>query len=90
MSSREMENISFTILDNETKFWKKRKHNIVATKEVHIQMFFRCFSREWKTGERYKAKSIGDRAEPCPTPTLMLKEGKIKSFQQYWVFLPTR
>ena len=34
----------------------------------------------WKIRERYKAKSIGERAEPCPTPMSMLKKGKEKLF----------
>ena len=72
-------------------FWETNNPSSTKEiKEIGIFRFFRCFSREWKTEERYKAESIGDRAEPFPTPTLKLKEGEIKSFQQYWVFLPTR
>ena len=33
---------------------------------------------------------MGDKAEPCPTPTLTLKEEEEKLFQRYFVFLPTR
>ncbi len=45
---------------------------------MKIGMFriFRCFSKIWNTEERYKAERIGESAEPCPTPTLMLKIGE--------------
>ena len=33
---------------------------------------------------------MGDRAEPCPTPTLMLWMGEEKLFHKYVVFLLTR
>jgi len=33
---------------------------------------------------------IGERAEPCPTPTSILQREKEKLFQRYIVFLPTR
>ena len=36
--------------------------------EIFKSRFFKCFSRN---GEKYKAKRIGKRAKPWPTPTLM-------------------
>jgi len=33
---------------------------------------------------------MGEKAEPCPTPTLTLKKGDEKLFQKYQVFLPTK
>ena len=44
----------------------------------------------WKTGEIYKADNIGERAEPCSIPTLILKKWEEKLFQLYCVFLLTR
>ena len=51
---------------------------------------FKWFSRMWRKGARYKAERIGDRTEPCPTPTSTLKNGEEKLFQKYWVLLPMR
>jgi len=64
-------------------FWETNKP--LSTKEIiEIEIFriFRYFSNEWKTGERYRAERIGERAESWPTPTLILKEGEIELFQQ--------
>ena len=33
---------------------------------------------------------MGDKAEPCPTPTLTSKKKEEKLFHIYWVFLPIR
>ena len=33
---------------------------------------------------------MGDKTDPCPIPTLMLKNGEENFFQKYQVFLPTR
>ena len=33
---------------------------------------------------------MGDKAEPCPIPTLTLKKEEEKLFQRYFVFLPTK
>ena len=41
--------------------------------ETGIFRFFKHFSRIWKTREIYKADKIRERAEPCPIPTLTLK-----------------
>jgi len=45
-------------------------------------------------GARYRAERmgerIGERTEPCPTPTSTLKNGEEKLFQKYCIFLPTR
>ena len=39
MWSREVKNISFPMFDNKTKFQKKRQNDIIATKNVRIQMW---------------------------------------------------
>jgi len=36
--------------------------------------FFKCFSRIWRNGERYKTERMGERADPWPTPILMSKK----------------
>ena len=41
-------------------------------------------------GARYNADKIGDRVEPCPTPTSTLKNEDKKLFQKYQVFLQTK
>ena len=33
---------------------------------------------------------MGERAEPCPTPILTLKNGEKNLFQKYLVFLPIK
>ena len=55
--------------------------------ETGIFRFFNLFSKIWKIGNKYNASK---RAEPCPTPTSMLKKEKEKLFHKYFVFLPTR
>ena len=62
----------------------------LSTKERMETGIFKRFSRMWRTGARYKADKIGDRAEPCPTPTSTLKKDEEKLFQRYQVFLSTR
>jgi len=42
-------------------------------KETGILRFFKCFSRIWKTDKIYKADKMGEKANPYPTPTSMLK-----------------
>jgi len=59
-------------------------------KEIGILRFFKCFSRMWKIGERYKADKMGERAKPCLTPILILQKGEEKLFYKYFVFLPIR
>ena len=49
--------------------------------EIRIFRFFNFFSKVWKIRERYKANKIGDKAEPCPTTTSILKKEKEKLFQ---------
>jgi len=58
--------------------------------ETGILRFFKQFSRIYNREERYKAKKMEERAEPCPTPISMLKNGEEKLFQKYCVFLLTR
>ena len=58
--------------------------------ETGIFRFFNIFSKIWKTGDKYNADRIGERAEPWPTPTSKLKKGEEKLFQKYFVFLLTR
>ena len=47
--------------------------------EIGIFKFFRCFSKIYNKGERYKVDKIGERMESWPTPTFMLKinDGKL-------------
>ena len=57
---------------------------LLSTKErmeMGIFRIFKQFSRIWRTEARYKADEMGDRAEPCPTPTLTLKKGEENLFQ---------
>ena len=49
--------------------------------EMGIFRFLRCFSRIYKNRVKYKAERIGERADPWPTPMLILKSGDSKSFQ---------
>ena len=49
--------------------------------EMGIFRFLRCFSRIYKNRVKYKAERIGERADPWPTPILILKSGDSKSFQ---------
>ena len=48
--------------------------------EMGIFIFFKCFSRIYKKGVRYKAERIGERADPWPTPTLTSKLGEENLF----------
>ena len=57
---------------------------------TEVFRFFKQFSRMWRKEARYKAKRIEDKAKHCPTPMLILKNGKEKLFQKYWVLLPMR
>ena len=50
--------------------------------ETGILKFFRCFSKINRKGERYKADKMGERVEPWPTPTFMLKIGEEKLFHR--------
>jgi len=58
--------------------------------EIGIFRFFRCFSRMYKNGVRYKAERIGERADPWPTPTLTSNMGKKRSFTKKEVTLGLR
>ena len=51
--------------------------------ETEIFRFFKWFSKICIKEARYKAERMGDRAKPCPTPTLTLKNGEEKLFQKY-------
>jgi len=68
----------------------KRLSSIKEMTKIEFFIFFNFFSRIWKTGIKYRADQMGKRAEPWPTPTLILKNGEEKLFQKYLVFLPTR
>ena len=48
--------------------------------EMGIFRFFKCFSRMYKNGVRYKAERMGERADPWPTPTLTSNIGEERSF----------
>jgi len=48
--------------------------------ETGILRFLSQFSRIYRKGERYKEERIGERADPCPTPTLTSDIGKEKLF----------
>jgi len=48
--------------------------------EMGIFKFFRCFSKIYNKGERYKADKIRERVESWPTPTFMLKIDDRKLF----------
>ena len=48
----------------------------MSTNEIKIFKFFKCFSKIWKIGERYKAERIGARADSYPTPMSTLKKEK--------------
>ena len=48
--------------------------------EMGIFKIFNHFSRIYRNGVRYKAKRIGERADPWPTPTLTSKLGEEKLF----------
>jgi len=54
---------------------------------IGIERFFVLFSSIWKTGVMKRADKIGKRADFWPTSILVLKKGKIKLFQIYWVCL---
>jgi len=67
--------------------------SLLSTKEITETGIFRFFdlcSIMWKTGNKYNANRIGERAEPWLTPILTLKKGTEKLFQKYLVFLSTR
>jgi len=48
--------------------------------EMRIFRFFKCFSRMYENGERYKAERMGERADPWPTPTLTSNIGEERLF----------
>ena len=48
--------------------------------EMGIFKFFRCFSRIYKSRVRYKAKRMGERADPWPTPTLTSNVREVRLF----------
>ena len=58
----------------------KRLSFIKERVETGIFRFFNCFSKIWKIEERYKAERIGERVDPCLTPTSTLKKGEEKLF----------
>ena len=49
----------------------KRPSSTKKMKKVGILRFFKQFSRIYIKGKRYRVDKMDDRAEPCPTPTLM-------------------
>src|SRR5271154_5300661 len=48
------------------------------------------FSKWNSSRARYKPDSMGDRDEPCPTPTLVVISSEISPFQRYFVRLFSR
>jgi len=48
--------------------------------ETGILRFLSQFSRIYRKGERYKEERIGERADPCLTPTLTSDIGEEKPF----------
>ena len=48
-----------------------------------IFRIFKQFSKIWRIREMYKVNKIGERAEPWPTPTLILKKEEEKLLQKY-------
>ena len=58
-----------------------RPSSINKRMEIGIFRFLRHFSRIYKNGVKYKADKMGERADPWPTPILILKSGECKSFQ---------
>ena len=51
---------------------------------------FKWISRIWSRGEKYKAEKIEERTKLWPILMSILKNGKEKLFQKYYVFLPMR
>ena len=51
-------------------------------KEIGIFRFFNQFSKIWRKDNKYRVERIEDRAESCPTPMLILKEGELRLFQK--------
>jgi len=58
--------------------------------EIGNFRFLTCFSKMWKIEDKQRAEKIGNKTEPCPTPTLILKKEEEKFFYKYWVLLPTK
>jgi len=69
-----------------------RSLSIKDSIEAGIGMFrlFILFSQILSTGARYKAKRMGERNDPCSTLILVWKEGEVKLFQIYCMYLPMR
>jgi len=59
-----------------------RPSSIKERMETGIFRFIRHFSRIYKTGVRYKADKIGERADPWPTLMLTVNDGDDKSFHR--------
>ena len=55
-------------------------NKIIEIGVFKIFKIFNHFLRIWKIGERYKVERIGERAEPCPTPTLILQKEDVNPF----------
>ena len=54
-------------------FWEIRRPSFTKEmKDVGIFRFFNWFSKMNIKVERYRVNNIGESAEPCPTPTLIL------------------
>ena len=81
-------------LDFSKDFSWERKSPLSTNKrnKIGILRLFDIFSKMWKMGERWRAKKIEESTEPWPTftSTSTWKRGEIKSFHQYWVFLPIK
>ena len=50
--------------------------------EILRSRFFKRFSRIWRNSKRYKAESMGESANPWPTPTSMSNRQEEKLFQK--------
>jgi len=69
-----------------------RSLSIKDSIEARIGMLrlFILFSQILSTGVRYKAKRMGKRNDLCSTLILVWKEGEVKLFQIYCIYLPIR
>jgi len=52
---------------------------------ISLLRFLILFLNVFIIGTRYNADKMGERAEPWPMLTFMLKEGEVKEFHKYEV-----
>ena len=55
--------------------------------EIGDKKFWVLLSKIWKIKVIYKADKMGDNVDSWPISTSAVKEGEMKLFQTYWVFL---